>query len=190
MTARIYCALVHHPVRDRAGDTVTTAVTTLDVHDISRTAHTYGLSGYFVVTPIDAQHTLVGRMLDHWRGGAGEKRMPERTQALSLCELTRSVDEAMQRVIASTGKAPRLVATAARSTGVEVTSFAEFQEQLNEGGQDAAPWLLLFGTGHGLTDELLSRADILLEPIAGPTDYNHLSVRSAAAIIFDRLLGG
>ncbi|MGW8301987.1 MAG: RNA methyltransferase [Desulfobacterales bacterium] len=29
----------------------------------------------------------------------------------------------------------------------------------------------------------------MLEPIAGKTDYNHLSVRSAAAIIFDRLLG-
>jgi len=31
--------------------------------------------------------------------------------------------------------------------------------------------------------------DMLLEPIEGYTDYNHLSVRSAAAIILDRLLG-
>jgi len=29
----------------------------------------------------------------------------------------------------------------------------------------------------------------MLEPIAGTTGYNHLSVRSAAAIILDRLLG-
>ncbi|HMA59786.1 MAG TPA: RNA methyltransferase, partial [Halanaerobiales bacterium] len=28
----------------------------------------------------------------------------------------------------------------------------------------------------------------LLEPVTGNTDYNHLSVRSAASIIMDRLL--
>lgn len=41
----LYCALVHHPVRDRGGNAVTTAVTNLDVHDIARTARTYGLRG-------------------------------------------------------------------------------------------------------------------------------------------------
>jgi hypothetical protein len=30
----------------------------------------------------------------------------------------------------------------------------------------------------------------VLAPIRGNTSYNHLSVRSAAAIILDRLLGG
>jgi hypothetical protein len=33
------------------------------------------------------------------------------------------------------------------------------------------------------------RADITLAPILGPADYNHLSVRSAAGIILDRLRG-
>ena len=81
----VYCALVHYPVRDRAGDTVTTAVTTLDVHDIARSGRTYGLRGYYVVTPIEAQHALTRRILEHWDSGAGRKRMPERHEALSIC---------------------------------------------------------------------------------------------------------
>jgi hypothetical protein len=40
-----------------------------------------------------------------------------------------------------------------------------------------------------LSQEFISAADYVLEPIVGKTDYNHLSVRSAAAIIFDRLMG-
>ena len=53
MSAPVYCALVHHPVKDRAGQTVTTAVTNLDVHDIARSARTFGLRRYYVVTPIE-----------------------------------------------------------------------------------------------------------------------------------------
>ena len=47
--------------------------------------------------------------------------------------------------------------------------------------------LLLFGTGWGLTVEVLGQADMVLEPIRGVGDYNHLSVRAAAAVILDRL---
>ncbi|MGD9074482.1 MAG: RNA methyltransferase [Desulfobacteraceae bacterium] len=35
----------------------------------------------------------------------------------------------------------------------------------------------------------MSRADHILDPVEGVTDYNHLSVRTAAAIILDRLAG-
>src|SRR5690606_14363961 len=40
---RVAAVLVHHPVLDRAGEVVTTAITNLDLHDIARSAHTYGL---------------------------------------------------------------------------------------------------------------------------------------------------
>jgi len=33
----------------------------------------------------------------------------------------------------------------------------------------------------------MAEADAALEPIVGPTEYNHLSVRSAVSIILDRL---
>ncbi|MBQ3111972.1 MAG: RNA methyltransferase, partial [Firmicutes bacterium] len=41
----------------------------------------------------------------------------------------------------------------------------------------------------GLTDELLDNADYRLRPVYGAGSYNHLSVRSAASVILDRLMG-
>jgi hypothetical protein len=49
--------------------------------------------------------------------------------------------------------------------------------------------VLLFGTAWGLADEILEAADHRLAPINGKGAYNHLAVRSAVAIILDRLLG-
>lgn len=184
---RVYCALVHHPVKDRQGATVTTAVTNLDVHDIARSARTYGLRRYYVVTPIEAQHLLVQRIIEHWTSGAGRRRIPERHVALELCESLATLELAIADVERREGARPRLVATAARpSVERPLTSFAQARAQLAAG---AGPWLVVFGTGHGLADSVLAGADVLLEPIVGAGDYNHLSVRAAAAIALDRLLG-
>ena len=49
------------------------------------------------------------------------------------------------------------------------------------------PFLLLFGTGYGLSSEIIENADYMLKPIVGSEEFNHLSVRSAASIILDRL---
>ena len=51
--------------------------------------------------------------------------------------------------------------------------------------------LLVFGTGWGLAPAIIERAAVRLCPIESPRPdgFNHLSVRAAAAIIFDRLLG-
>jgi hypothetical protein len=183
----VYCALVHHPVRDRAGETVTAAITNIDVHDIARSAHTFGVTGMYVLSPIDAQRALVVRILDHWRGGASMRRMPHRSEALARVRAAASVAEAVAHITQQTGEPPQLVATAARaSEGIPTATFAAARRRLGEGTR---PWLILFGTGHGLADSLLSEADLLLEPIAGVGEYNHLSVRAAAAIVFDRLFG-
>jgi hypothetical protein len=50
-------------------------------------------------------------------------------------------------------------------------------------------FLLLFGTAWGLTEEVFTMVDGILPPITGSGDYNHLSVRSAVAIMLDRILG-
>ena len=71
---RCAIALVHHPVLDAQGAIVTTAVTNLDVHDLARSARTYGCSDYFVVHPIAAQRELVARICDHWIDGPGGRR--------------------------------------------------------------------------------------------------------------------
>ena len=54
---------------------------------------------------------------------------------------------------------------------------------------DERPYLILFGTGWGLTQEVMDLSYKILEPIRGKTKYNHLSVRSAVSIILDRLIG-
>ncbi|HET6332949.1 MAG TPA: RNA methyltransferase [Polyangiales bacterium] len=187
MTAPVYCALVHYPVRDREGNTVSSAVTNIDVHDIARSSHTFGLRGMAIVSPIDAQRALVVRILEHWRLGAGKRRMPHRSEALAIACAAESIDEAMRWVEQREGAVPQLMATAARALpGGTLTRFVDAAERL---ARDERPWLILFGTGHGLTDDVLARAEVLLEPILGVGDYNHLSVRAAAAIVFDRLFG-
>ena len=50
---RLSIALIHHPVLDKNRDIVATAVTNLDIHDIARSARTYGVGRYYVVTPIE-----------------------------------------------------------------------------------------------------------------------------------------
>jgi hypothetical protein len=183
----VYSALVHYPVRDREGQTVSAAVTNIDVHDIARSSHTFGLAGFLVVTPIEAQRQLVVRILEHWRSGAGLRRMPHRSEALAICAALASIEDAARWVAEREGKAPRIVATAARPPlGRSAQSFPDVSRLLAE--PDAGPWLILFGTGHGLTDQVLAAADVLVEPIRGAGEYNHLSVRAAAAIAFDRLL--
>ena len=40
-----------------------------------------------------------------------------------------------------------------------------------------------------MTEEIMDQLDHILDPIRGRGQYNHLSVRSAAAIILDRMFG-
>jgi hypothetical protein len=74
--------------------------------------------------------------------------------------------------------------TSARS-GPNRTPFSTLRSELERSPEHH---LIVLGTGWGLAPEVMERADVILEPVLGPTDYNHLSVRSAAAIILDRLL--
>lgn len=184
---RLYLALVHYPVKDRAGATVTTSVTNLDVHDIARSARTFGIQRYYVVTPIELQHTLVRRILDHWTTGSGRKRMPERWEALSLVDPVVSLEDAIADITQREGERPRLVVTAARAPKDRpLATVAEARGWL---ASREHPYLLILGTGHGLAESLLTAADHQLEPLDSDTGYNHLSVRAAAAIYLDRLLG-
>lgn len=185
MTTRLWLALVHYPVLNRERSIVATAVTNLDLHDIARAARTYGARGYLVVTPIERQRELVGRIASHWIEGHGAERVPERADAMSLLSTVPSLDDAIAAVRASTGERPRVVATCARP-GRATETFGALRASLEEG----RPVLLVFGTGWGLADEVLAGADSVLEPIVAPgSDYNHLSVRCAAAIALDRLVG-
>jgi hypothetical protein len=180
----LYVALIHYPVVNKNGETIASALTNLDLHDISRAAKTYGLKAFFVVTPLEDQKDLVKKIISHWTTGIGGEYNPKRRSALELIRVYDSFPEALDRIAATEGSDPITIATCARKYPANI-SHKKLRTMFNNG----KPYLLVLGTAWGLTEEFISRADYVLEPIVGKTDYNHLSVRSAAAIIFDRLLG-
>lgn len=179
----LYVALLHHPVLDKNGQVVTTALTNMDVHDIARTSRTFGVRRFFIVHPVRPLQLLAQKIMEHWETGYGSTYNLTRKDALRLVSLEAELDGAIIAIERDTGQRPVVVATSARP-GEKRISFEALRARR---GTDPAPYLLLLGTGWGLTPEILARADLFLEPILGPSDYNHLSVRSAAAIILDRL---
>ena len=80
---------------------------------------------------------------------------------------------------------PKLVVTGASGRPGAIAT-AELAAQMAN-GKDG--YLLLFGTGWGMTEEIFDAAELVLDPIHGGSDYNHLSVRSAVSIYLDRLFG-
>jgi tRNA (guanine37-N1)-methyltransferase len=188
LAARTYTALMHHPVYDKSRRVVSTSITNLDIHDIARASRTFGLAGYYVVTPIGAQRELAARIIGHWTEGDGLHMNDKRSDALGLVHTAADLDEVLATIAADHGGArPYVVATAARG-GHATVSFADLRAA-RLADPEARPMLVLFGTGWGLVDEVFSRVDATLDPIHGGTDYNHLSVRAAAAIVLDRLFG-
>jgi tRNA (guanine37-N1)-methyltransferase len=183
--APVYLALLHHPVYDKNKQVVTTAVTNMDIHDIARSARTYGVKGFYVVTPVKALQKLALKILEHWEVGYGSEYNSTRKEALSVARIRDTLDDVLIDIERDNGAKPMVVASSARS-GQGRTSFAALKEMLL---RETCPFLILLGTGWGLTESVLAQADYVLEPIEGTADYNHLSVRSAAAIMLDRLLG-
>lgn len=182
---RLYTALVHHPIRNKKGDMVTTAITNMDISDISRSSRTFGVKKYFLVSPATSQHNLVRRILGHWESDAGSMYNPDRTDAMRVATLAHSLEEAVSQIEEIEGVKPQVVVTGAQFKDTEL-KVSELREQLRI---DKHPVLLVFGTGWGLHASLVETADARLEPIYSQADdgYNHLSVRSAVAIYLDRL---
>ena len=181
----LYCALVHYPVLDKEKNSVAVSLTNLDIHDIARSSCTYGLGGYYVLTPLKDQRALLATILEHWTKGAGKRGNPDRDTALELVRAGGTVEDAIADIAANTGQEPLVVGTAARilTDGPPGMSFADIAEALRE-----RPVLLLFGTGHGLSPEAYRLCHAFAPPLRWHGAYNHLSVRSAAAIILDRIL--
>jgi hypothetical protein len=183
--ADLFLALLHHPVLDKNGQVVTTAVTNIDIHDIARSACTYGVRRFFVVTPVRALRALSAKIVEHWETGFGASYNLTRKEALALVAIEPDLDGTLVAIERETGCRPTIVATSARPAA-DAIRFSALRQRLD---RDPGPYLLLFGTGWGLAPQVLERADLRLEPVLGPTPYNHLSVRAAAAIILDRLYG-
>ena len=184
MGSNLYLGLVHYPIYDKRKEIVASAVTNFDIHDIARCARTYGLGGFFVITPLESQVQLVERIVHHWVEGSGLTYNPTRGESLSLIRISRTIDEADREISRLWKGKVEKVATGASAhpNSIGFGVLRKFVEEKNR------PFFILFGTGWGLTQEVKESADYVLSPIEG-RGYNHLSVRSAVAIILDRLLG-
>lgn len=181
----LYIALLHHPVKNRNGEIIASAVTNLDLHDIARIGKTYGVAAFYVVTPLTDQKTLVEKIVSHWVDGWGGVHNPDRRKALALIRVKDSLAEVVEDIEAET-HVPVQVAVTGAALKDQAIGFDEFKNRLQN---PASACLLVFGTASGLADEVIADADLVLEPIQGRNGYNHLPVRAAVAIILDRLLG-
>jgi hypothetical protein len=174
-------ALVHYPVLDRRGDVVSSAVTNLDIHDLARLATTYSLSRYYLVTPAVEQQTLACRIVEHWQKGAGASYNPDRCQALDCLRVVSSFDEALADWRALAGPESLAVLTGARhQDGIDYPQASALAAE--------HPIMLVFGTGHGLAPDIYAADRPCLKPVRAG-QYNHLSVRTAAAVVIDRVIG-
>ena len=182
---RFYVGLVHYPVYNKNDEIIASAITTVDLHDISRLARTYGVERFFVITPLQDQQVLAERILRHWTVGYGAKYNPDRKEAIGLISIASTLEEALEEISKKEGERPITIATDASRDRKGFISHARARE-IMASERNA---ILLLGTAWGLEKSIIHGADYHLEPVEGPTDYNHLSVRAAAAIILDRLRG-
>jgi len=182
---KIDLALIHYPVVNKNQEIIGSAVTNLDLHDISRAARTYGVDSLYVVTPYSDQQELFQELLDHWLKGGGAEYNAMRGEALSLVHICDDLDQVLAEVTEKWQRKPTVLATCAREKHSVMWPYRLVRQKIT-GGEC---FLILFGTAWGLAQEVIAAGDGILPPITGSGNYNHLSVRSAAAIILDRLLG-
>lgn len=181
----LFVALIHHPVVDRNAKIVTSAITSLDIHDIARASRTYAARAVFIVHPIPEQRKFAESVIDHWKFDFGRQHDSRRREALERVQIVATLDDAIAEASRISGVRPLVVHTSARTEGG--TSYTDLRSRMEAPGAPAV--MILFGTGFGMSPEVAERADVILAPIVGPGDYNHLSVRSAAGVILDRLRG-
>lgn len=178
---RVDVALLHYPVVNRLGETIASAVDEFDVFDGNRLTMTYGIRRLWIVNPLQAQRALTERLLAH---GANAHREASGRIIFDRGYWAASLESVLEQSEAL-GSRPIVVATSAsRHASVPELGFGCLRERIHAG--EAV--LLLFGKAWGLAAEAIAAADVRLPPIQAEAPYNHLSVRSAMAIVLDRLL--
>ena len=180
----LYLALLHHPIYNKRQDVVTTCITGFDLHDIARSSITFGVKKYFIVNPLPAQQAFAKRIMEFWSAEKSREFNWTRADAFKLVTIKTDLVAVIEEITKLEGKKPKIVATSAKARGA--TKYKDLKTEMKKNSDD--PYLLLFGTGWGMAEEVFDQVDCVLEPIVGVADYNHLSVRSAVAIILDRLM--
>lgn len=181
--SNLYIALVHYPVYNKRLDVVKTSFTNIDVLDMARAGRTYGVKGFYLVHPVAEQRDLIRTVMEHWTKGKGYEYNTSRKESLEYTYISESLTDTIETIEKLEGSKPKIIVTDARYSD-KMTGYLEMRETIES---DSNPFLLLFGTGYGLIREIIEGSDYNLKPVVGSEIFNHLSVRSAASIILDRL---
>ncbi|MFA6065570.1 MAG: RNA methyltransferase [Candidatus Babeliaceae bacterium] len=181
-----YAVLMHSHILLPGGLEGTSSVTSIDMHDIARSAKTYGLKKFFIVTPLEDQKKIVAQLLQFWQQGPGIEYNNHRHEAMNNVVLCSSLEEVIHAISLAEHNDPYLIATSAKKEHSDnnITYYDQDVVWAHE-----QPVLFVFGTAHGLAPSIIKRCQALLVPLEGLSQFNHLSVRSAVGIIFDRWLG-
>jgi hypothetical protein len=178
--------LVHWPCWNQKGEVVATNITNLDIHDIARACRSFGVERYYLINRVQEQLMFVERVMDHWRTGEGLEHNKKRREAVNMVRTAPTLEDALREYDVK----PLVVGTHARAVeGIPSVSYAALREKM--WSDRSRPTFIVLGTGWGLTPAVFQQCDLILDPIRGSSadDWRHLSVRSAASIILDRLLG-
>ncbi len=179
----LYVALIHFPVMNKKNMPIGSALTTIDLHDIARASITFGVKGFYVVTPYEDQADLANELIKHWTKGVGATLNPDRKKALELIRVTQTFEQAVAQIETERNEPVVKIATSAKQSTDSITT-TDVRNKL----ENKASHVLVFGTAWGLAEEIIETCDHILDPIFGKGDYNHLSVRSAASIYLDRII--
>ncbi len=181
-----YVALMHTQIMIKGGRIGESSIASLDIHDIARSSRTYGLENYFIVSPLKDQQEIMRTFLKFWHSDAGKEYNKSRYDAVERIVPAINFEDVVQKITEKEGVKPLVIATSAKKNSH--SKIIDYSSQ-SIVWKHNRPVLLLLGTAQGLAQEIIDQTDYLLVPIEGMTNYNHLSVRAAAAIIFDRWLG-
>jgi len=171
----IAVALVHHPVLNSKGESSTTSITPMDVHDFARTCSFYGIDAVYLVHPAKGMQSMVHDLTGYWEHGEGGARNAGRKQVLQSVRVVDSLEDAQKDADY------KLWMTSATVESCDVIEPRALQKMVGN-------HLIVFGTGWGLDVKKLPKANGWLSPIVGIGKVRHLSVRAALAIYLDRII--
>jgi len=180
----VFIAIIHYPVYDKNREIVATSVTNMEIHDIARSCMTFGIDLCYIVTPLVKQRKIMEKLIHHWEHGYGLTYNPLRSVALEKIRVCSDIEEMLTEIRMSGD--PVIIGTSSRERDDKLIGYHELRDVISK---EERPFLMLFGTGWGLTGTTVELCDKMLMPVKGSGDYNHLSLRVALGIILDRIFG-
>ncbi len=179
----LYLTLLHYPVYNKNKEIIVTSIVTHDIHDISRASVTYGVRAFYLVQPFEGERAIAERIVRFWKT-SGKDYNSNRLEAVSTLSIKESFEQVIDEITFKNGAAPIIIGTSAQEKDTDKIDFMSAASLLVHG----KTVLLVFGTGWGIADVALEKINYFLPPICGIGEFNHLSVRSAVAIVLDRII--